>query len=124
MSNTPAFAHDTFISPFTWRYGSQAMRQLWSEEHKRRLLRRVWVALARGEMTAGLVTPAQVADLEAHMEQVDIGRAQEIEAPFTAVDWHVTQRPQGEGEGNQRQWHVNPEQGAPVRGRPVQADAA
>lgn len=80
MSNTPAFAHDTFISPFTWRYGSQAMRQLWSEEHKRRLLRRVWVALARGEMTAGLVTPAQVADLEAHMEQVDIGRAQEIEA--------------------------------------------
>ena len=80
MSADLVFAHDTFISPFTWRYGSPAMRQLWSEEHKRRLLRRVWVALARGQMAAGLVTPAQVADLEAHVDQIDIGRAQEIEA--------------------------------------------
>ena len=80
MSADLTFAHDTFISPFTWRYGSQAMRQLWSEEHKRRLLRRVWVALARAEMAAGLVTPAQVADLEAHADQIDIARAQEIEA--------------------------------------------
>ncbi len=80
MSAGLAFAHDTFISPFTWRYGSQAMRQLWSEEHKRRLLRRVWVALARGQLAAGLVTPAQVEDLEAHADQIDIARAQEIEA--------------------------------------------
>lgn len=80
MSSDLAFAHDTFISPFTWRYGSPAMRQLWSEEHKRRLLRRVWVALARGQLAAGLVTPAQVADLEAHADQIDIARAQEIEA--------------------------------------------
>jgi adenylosuccinate lyase len=80
MSHDLAFAHDTFISPFTWRYGSQGMRQLWSEEHKRRLLRRVWVALARSQLAAGLVTPAQVADLEAHADQIDIARAQEIEA--------------------------------------------
>jgi len=80
MSSDLAFAHDTFISPFTWRYGSPAMRQLWSEEHKRRLLRRVWVALARGQLAAGLVTPAQVADLEAHADQIDIARTQEIEA--------------------------------------------
>ena len=80
MSADLVFAHDTFISPFTWRYGSPAMRQLWSEEHKRRLLRRVWVALARGQMAAGLVTAAQVADLEAHADQIDIGRAQEIGA--------------------------------------------
>jgi len=31
------YGHDTFLSPFTWRYGSQEMRRLWSEEHKRRL---------------------------------------------------------------------------------------
>ncbi len=80
MSADAAFTHGTFISPFTWRYGSQAMRQLWSEEHKRRLLRRVWVALARAQLAAGLVTPAQVADLEAHADQIDIARAQEIEA--------------------------------------------
>ena len=40
------YGYDTFLSPFTWRYGSQEMRRLWSEGHKRRLWRRVWAALA------------------------------------------------------------------------------
>jgi len=31
------YGYDTFLSPFTWRYGSQEMRRLWSEGHKRRL---------------------------------------------------------------------------------------
>jgi adenylosuccinate lyase len=43
------YSYDTFLSPFTWRYGSQEMRRLWSEEHKRRLWRWVWVALAEAE---------------------------------------------------------------------------
>jgi len=64
----------------TWRYGSEAMRRVWSEVYRRRLFRRVWVALARAEQAAGLVTAGQVADLEAHADQVDIARAQEIEA--------------------------------------------
>jgi len=37
--------YDTFLAPFTWRYSSQEMRRVWSEEHKRRLWRRVWAAL-------------------------------------------------------------------------------
>ncbi len=80
MTTGPTFGHDTFISPFTWRYGSAAMRHLWSEETKRRLLRRVWVALARAQHRVGLVSAAQLADLEAHADQIDIARAQEIEA--------------------------------------------
>lgn len=74
------FQHDTFLSPFTWRYGTPAMRQLWSEIHKRRLWRRLWIALARAEQTAGLVTAEQVADLEAHADDIDIERAEAIEA--------------------------------------------
>ena len=74
------FGHDRFVSPFTWRYGSQEMRRLWSEEHRRRLMRRVWVALARAQAEAGLVRPEQVADLEAHQEEIDLERAAEIEA--------------------------------------------
>lgn len=74
------FQHDTFLSPFTWRYGTPAMRQLWSEVHKRRLWRRLWVELARAESAAALVTPEQVADLEAHVEDIDIERAEAIEA--------------------------------------------
>ncbi|GIK58075.1 MAG: adenylosuccinate lyase [Chloroflexi bacterium] len=73
------FTHATYISPFTWRYGSEAMRQVWSEEHKRRLMRRVWVALAAAQHQAGLVSAAQLADLQAHQEDIDIPRALEIE---------------------------------------------
>jgi adenylosuccinate lyase len=43
------YSHDTFLSPFTWRYGSQEMRRLWSEQHKRRLWRWNSVALAEAE---------------------------------------------------------------------------
>jgi adenylosuccinate lyase len=77
---TQAFTHATHLSPFTWRYGSDAMRQLWSEEHKRRLWRRIWVALAAAQAQAGLVTTEQVEDLRAHEDAIDIERAHTIEA--------------------------------------------
>lgn len=69
-----------FESPFSWRYGSDAMRELWSEVEKRKRLRRVWVALAEAQAKAGLITEAQVADLRAHQDEIDIERAHEIEA--------------------------------------------
>ena len=74
-----SFDHETYLSPLTWRYGSTAMRRVWSEAEKRRLLRRVWVALAQAQHEAGLVTAEQVADLRAHEDDIDIGRAEEIE---------------------------------------------
>jgi adenylosuccinate lyase len=73
------FNHNTFISPFTWRYGSEAMRQIWSESSKRNLMRQVWVALATAQHQAGLVTAEQLADLQQHMGEVDIERALAIE---------------------------------------------
>lgn len=74
------FSHDTFLSPFSWRYGSEEMRQLWSEHHRRKLWRQVWVALATAQSEVGLVTQAQVADLVAHQEAIDLQRAFELEA--------------------------------------------
>lgn len=73
------FDHETYLSPLTWRYGSAEMRRVWSEAEKRRLLRRFWVALAEAQHAAGLVTAEQVADLRAHMEDIDIARAAQIE---------------------------------------------
>ncbi|MBO4717502.1 MAG: adenylosuccinate lyase [Spirochaetales bacterium] len=73
------FGFDTFISPLTWRYGSSEMKEIWSERNKRLILRRVWVALAKVQNKAGLVSDAQLADLQAHSEDVDIERALEIE---------------------------------------------
>jgi adenylosuccinate lyase len=72
--------HDTFQSPFTWRYSSTEMRSIWSEEHKRKLWRRIWIALAEAEAQFGLVTNEQVADLKAHADQIDLERALQIEA--------------------------------------------
>ena len=74
------FTHETYLSPFTWRYGSEDMRSIWSEVHKRKLMRRVWVALAAAQHRAGLVNEEQLADLRAHQDDVDIQRAAEIEA--------------------------------------------
>lgn len=71
--------HSTYLSPFTWRYGSDEMRQIFSEIHRRKLWRRVWVALARAQASVGLVTAEQVADIEAHAEDIDVERALEIE---------------------------------------------
>jgi adenylosuccinate lyase len=73
-------AYETYQSPFTWRYGSQEMRRIWSEAHKRRLWRKIWVALAEVQASYGLVKPEQVADLRAHMDQVDVTRALQVEA--------------------------------------------
>ncbi len=71
---------DPYVSPFTWRYGSPEMRELWSELYARRLYRRIWVAMARVQSRYGLVTAEQVADLEAHAEDVNFARSLEIEA--------------------------------------------
>jgi len=71
---------DTYLSPFTWRYGTPAMRRLWSETNKRLLWRRLWVALAEVQSEYGLVKPEQAADLRRHMTEINLPRALEIEA--------------------------------------------
>ncbi len=75
-----SYTHQTYLSPFTWRYGSENMRQIWSETHKRQLWRQLWLALAEAQLKAGLVNQAQVDDLRAHAEAIDLDRALAIEA--------------------------------------------
>ncbi len=72
--------YSLYLSPFTWRYGSIEMRRLWSEKHKRLLWRKIWLTLAEVQEEFGLVGVDQVEDLRAHLEEVDIPRALEIEA--------------------------------------------
>jgi adenylosuccinate lyase len=66
-------------SPFASRYGSAEMRAVWSDANKRRLWRQIWVALAAAQAQAGRVTPEQLADLQAHADQLNTERALEIE---------------------------------------------
>jgi len=74
-----AYAHDTFLSPFTWRYGSEEMRHIWSLKMARLLWRRLWVALAQVQHEAGLVTLEQLEDLRAHMTDIDIESSLRVE---------------------------------------------
>ncbi len=71
---------DPYLSPFAWRYGSAPMRAIWSEVEARRLYRRIWLALARVQSRYALTTAAQVAELAAHVDEVDLERSLAIEA--------------------------------------------
>ena len=75
-----SYTHETFLSPFTWRYGSDDMRRLWSQTHKRQIWRRLWVALAEAQQSVGLVNAEQVADLRDHQDEINIDRAHQLEA--------------------------------------------
>lgn len=70
----------TYQSPFSWRYGSDQMRSIWSEHNKRVLWRRIWVSLAEVQSEFDLVSHEQIADLKANNEKIDLKRALEIEA--------------------------------------------
>ena len=73
--------HDRYISPFSTRYASDEMQYIFSDDNKFRTWRRLWVALARAEMHQGLenITPAMVAELEAHVDDInyDVAAARE-----------------------------------------------
>jgi len=55
------------------------MRALFSEETKRRMWRRFWLALAQAQAQAGLVSEEELADLRRYVDAVDLAAAQEIE---------------------------------------------
>ena len=68
--------HDCYQSPFSTRYASKEMQFLFSEDHKFRTWRRLWIALARAEQAEGLpITDEQIAELEAHKDDINYEEA-------------------------------------------------
>ena len=74
-----SFDYNTYLSPFTWRYGSSEMRTIWSEIHKRKLWRKIWVALAKAQYKQGLVSKKELDDLIKQQETIDIEKADTFE---------------------------------------------
>lgn len=70
---------NTYQSPFSWRYGSDEMREIFSEVNKRKTWRKVWVALARAQQKAGLLEKKELEVIEKNAQKIDIARAQQIE---------------------------------------------
>ncbi len=71
---------DGYLSPLSTRYASKEMQYLFSDNHKFRTWRRLWIALAKAERQLGLpITEEQIAQLEAHAEDVnyDVAEARE-----------------------------------------------
>jgi adenylosuccinate lyase len=70
----------TWESPLSSRYASPAMQALWSERRRIGLWRRLWLALMESERELGLDVPAEaIAQLRAHLDDVDLARAAEYE---------------------------------------------
>lgn len=73
MSNS----HHVYESPLASRNASPAMLALFSPQRKFSIWRRLWHAVAQTQMELGLsqITPAMVAELAAHLDDIDFDRA-------------------------------------------------
>ena len=69
----------TYASPFSWRYGRPELRTLFSEHERRRLWRAYGGAGGKSQSKSGLVTEAELADLRAHADDIDLDAALKIE---------------------------------------------
>ena len=75
--------HDQYENPLISRYASKDMSRLWSDDKKFGTWRRLWVALAEAEQELGLpITDQQIAELRAHVDDVDYAAAHRYERQF------------------------------------------
>ena len=71
---------EKYESPLSSRYASRYMLELFSQKTRIVTWRKLWVALARVEMELGLpITREQVAELQAHVEDIDFEMAAQRE---------------------------------------------
>jgi adenylosuccinate lyase len=73
-----------YDNPLVTRYATREMAELWGPQRKFSTWRRLWVALAEAEHELGLtaadgvaprITPQQLAELRAHVDDIDFARA-------------------------------------------------
>ena len=76
--------YDKYISPFSERYASKEMQYLFSYNKKFSTWRKLWVALAESEKELGLsqITDEMIAELKAHINDIDYDKANEYELKF------------------------------------------
>lgn len=73
------FDHNSYISRLGWQYGSDEMRRIWSEINKRKIWRRVWVALASAQLETGIISDIDIEVLEKFQEAVNLPKALKLE---------------------------------------------
>ena len=80
-TDQPLDPRDLWENPLAARYASADMTRLWSDNHRYRLWRQTWLALAEAEAELGLpITPAQLAEMRAALGQpIDFTAAADYE---------------------------------------------
>jgi adenylosuccinate lyase len=80
--------HEVYDNPLVSRYAGREMARLWGAQCKFSTWRRLWVALAEAQSELGLladdgvtprIRPSQLAELRAHIDDIDFGGAEELE---------------------------------------------
>ncbi len=67
---------DIWENPLAARYASAEMTRLWSDNHRYRLWRQTWLALAEAEAELGLpISREQLAEMRANLEPIDFAKA-------------------------------------------------
>ncbi len=67
-------------NPLATRYASAEMARLWSDNHRYKLWRQTWLALAEAESELGLpVTREQLDEMRANLEPIDFAKAADYE---------------------------------------------
>jgi adenylosuccinate lyase len=73
-------SHEHYDNPLISRYASAEMSRLWGPQRRHSTWRRIWVALAEAQCELGLnVARQQVAQLRAHVEDIDFAAAARYE---------------------------------------------
>lgn len=71
---------EKYISPFSTRYASPEMQEVFSESFKFKTWRRLWISLAKAEKELGLdITDEQISQLEQHAEDINYEVAEQRE---------------------------------------------
>lgn len=71
---------EKYISPFSTRYASPEMQEVFSESFKFKTWRRLWISLAKAEKALGLnITDEQISQLEQHAEDINYEVAEQRE---------------------------------------------
>ncbi|MCE9629141.1 MAG: adenylosuccinate lyase [Planctomycetia bacterium] len=79
-AETHADPRDLWDNPLASRYASSQMTRLWSDNHRYKLWRQTWLALAEAEAELGLpISPGQLAEMRAHLEPIDFAKAADYE---------------------------------------------
>ena len=72
--------NNQYENPLCKRYASRAMQEIFSDDNKFSIWRRLWVALAESQMELGLaIKPEQIEEMKAFITNINFERAAKIE---------------------------------------------